>query len=251
MACTWWPVPATGSPRSRPTSPTVRAASWPAACRSCSSPKWTVRFWSRRWCPIATRPSSAAVGCRRPCRCRRRDRQAAGPPSALAGQAACPGRAAARRTGADPALAQLAEPGSELAVQRFDDLLSLARGHVGQAADLDEGGAVEGTVAGDAARSDRPRIALGIGLGERLVAHAGDGSRRVTDRLQGGNDRVKPALAVRNLDSDLQQGAAGAVVLAVEDLALDAAGFRLREPGAGNVRCCRGGQGGAHVELLR
>jgi len=56
MACTWWPVPATGSPRSRPTSPTARAVSSRAACRSCSLPRWTVRFSSRPWCPTAIRP---------------------------------------------------------------------------------------------------------------------------------------------------------------------------------------------------
>ena len=55
MACIWPLVPATGSPRSRPTSPTPRAASLPAACRSCSSPG-SYAAHDRRACLDAARP---------------------------------------------------------------------------------------------------------------------------------------------------------------------------------------------------
>src|SRR6202046_203603 len=143
-----------------------------------------------------------------------------------------------------------ARPGSELAVQLLDDLLSLVSGHVGETADLDVDAAEYGAVAGERARSGCPRVPGGIRLGECVVAYAGDMRRRVADRLQGGYVGVESLPAGQGIDRDLQQGAAGAVVFAREDLAFHAAGLRLGEGGAGNLRCCPRGKIGAYVNIL-
>jgi RNA polymerase sigma-70 factor (ECF subfamily) len=71
--CTWRRVPATASPRSRPTSPAATAASWSPACRSSSSAAGTASRRSWPWCLTATPPSPSAAACLPGCPPRRGD----------------------------------------------------------------------------------------------------------------------------------------------------------------------------------